>query len=207
MILLFVGLVVVTFGGLAYAFMYERINDERNIGRRMDQINGNDAPIRRSGGSSEVQKRRKDLEASLKRVEMTKLHAIKILNPPLHLQIKQAGLFSMKAFWIVSVVSGIILSIISVGFGMPTYIIPATLLIGSLGLPRWVVSYLRNRRIKAFLDKFPDAIDVIIRAVKSGLPLNDGLRLIANEAAEPVKTEFQRIVDAQRLACPRPKLF
>ena len=55
-----------------------------------------------------------------------------------------------------------------------------------LGLPRWIVNFLRKRRIKKFLDEFANAIDVIVRGVKAGLPLNDCIRIIANEAAEPV---------------------
>ena len=59
--------------------------------------------------------------------------------------------------------------------------------------------------MKAFLNEFPNALDVIVRAVKSGLPLNDGIRLIANEAQEPVRTEFRRIVEAQQLGLSIPE--
>jgi tight adherence protein B len=79
------------------------------------------------------------------------------------------------------------------------------LLVGAVGLPRWFVSFRRSRRVKAFLDEFPNALDVIVRAVKSGLPLNDGVRLIANESPEPVKTEFRRIVESQQLGLSIPE--
>ena len=48
-------------------------------------------------------------------------------------------------------------------------------------------------------------IDVIVRAIKSGLPLNDGLRLIASEAREPVKSEFRHIIEAQQLGLSTPE--
>lgn len=209
MILVFVGLVFFTVAGLIYAFMYNSIEERRNVGRRMDAIS-TQAPtgtrVKKGGKATEAQKRRKDLETSLKRVEAKQADRDKnIKNPPLYLQINQAGLsWSMKNFWIASAISGGVFTILALGFGMPVLFLPAATLVGGLGVPRWVVSFLRKRRIKAFLDKFPDAIDVIVRAVKSGLPLNDGIRLIAGEAAEPVKTEFQRMVDAQNVGMSTP---
>src|SRR5690606_16860472 len=81
----------------------------------------------------------------------------------------------------------------------PLLILPGAAIAGGVGLPRWLVAFVRGRRVKAFLNEFPNALDVIVRAVKSGLPLNDGIRLIASEASEPVKTEFRRIVEAQQI--------
>ncbi len=89
--------------------------------------------------------------------------------------------------------------------GAPLIVLPGALMVGALGLPRWFVAFRRARRVKAFLNEFPNALDVIVRAVKSGLPLNDGVRLIANEAQEPVKTEFRHIVEAQQLGMSIPE--
>jgi tight adherence protein B len=55
------------------------------------------------------------------------------------------------------------------------------------------------RRLKKFGNEFPNAIDVIVRGIRAGLPLNDCLRIIATEAAEPVRTEFRLIVEGQAL--------
>jgi tight adherence protein B len=77
--------------------------------------------------------------------------------------------------------------------------------VGALGLPRWYVGSRRKKRVKAFLKEFPNALDVLVRAVKSGLPLNDGVRLLAAESQEPVRTEFQRIVDAQAVGKSIPQ--
>jgi tight adherence protein B len=71
--------------------------------------------------------------------------------------------------------------------------------VGGLGLPRWILGYLKNRRINRFLEELPNAMDVIIRGLRSGLPLNDCVRVIATEAQEPVRTEFRHIVEAQTL--------
>ena len=63
-------------------------------------------------------------------------------------------------------------------------------------------SRLRKRRIKKFIDLFPNALDIIVRGVKAGLPLGDTLRIIANEAPEPVRAEFRKIVESQALGMP-----
>jgi tight adherence protein B len=60
--------------------------------------------------------------------------------------------------------------------------------------------YLSNRRKKfqnAFLDELPNAVEAIVRGVRSGLPLNDSMRLVAREAKEPVRSEFARVLDQQ----------
>jgi tight adherence protein B len=74
--------------------------------------------------------------------------------------------------------------------------------IGAFGLPRWVVSFLTKRRQNKFLEGFADAIDVIVRGVKSGLPVGECLAIIARETSEPLRSEFQEIVDQQRIGVP-----
>ena len=68
-----------------------------------------------------------------------------------------------------------------------------------------MVKFRKARRIKRFLSEFPNALDIIVRAVKSGLPLNDGIRLIASKSQEPVRTEFRRIVEAQQVGLSIPE--
>jgi tight adherence protein B len=73
-----------------------------------------------------------------------------------------------------------------------------------LGLPRWILGFLIKRRQNKFLTEFPNALDVIVRSIKSGLPLNDAIRLIANEGKEPVKGEFRRVVESQQIGLSVP---
>jgi tight adherence protein B len=73
------------------------------------------------------------------------------------------------------------------------------LIIAGLGLPRWVLGFLQKRRVNRFLIEFPNAIDIIVRGIKSGLPLADCIRIIAAEAQEPLKSEFRAIVEAQTM--------
>lgn len=209
MTLIFIVLVALAIGGVAYAFLFNSIEEQRNVGRRMEAIS-TAAPKKATGNRNakvvDGNKRRKDLESSLKRLDEQQANQKKsIKKPPLQIQINQAGLkFSMKSFWIASAVSAFVCMLLGIILGLPMIAAPATLMIGGLGLPRWYIAFCRKRRVKSFLLRFPDAIDVIVRAVKSGLPLNDGIRLIAGEADEPVKTEFQRMVDAQGVGISTP---
>lgn len=63
----------------------------------------------------------------------------------------------------------------------------------ALGLPMWVLSFLRKRRMKAFTQEFPNSVDVIVRGIKSGLPVPECLQIIARESPEPVRGEFQKL--------------
>ena len=67
------------------------------------------------------------------------------------------------------------------------------------GLPLWLLSFLKKRREARFLDTFPDAVDVIVRGIKAGLPLLDSLKLIATDAPEPVRSEFRTIIETQTI--------
>jgi tight adherence protein B len=70
------------------------------------------------------------------------------------------------------------------------------------GLPRWMLSFLKKRRERRFIEVFADAVDVIVRGVKAGLPLGDCLKVIASDAEEPVKSEFRAIVETQAIGMP-----
>ncbi len=198
-------------GAVAYALMFNRIQNESNVGKRLDTVKKAETDRSIVNASrdrhAEAAKRRKSVQDSLNDLEKKqKAKDQNIKKPPLKVQIKQAGLtVSMERFYVYSAICGVALAILSVVGGAPLWVAPGALLAGGLGLPRWFVSFQRQRRVKAFLEEFPNALDVIVRAVKSGLPLNDGIRLIASEAQEPVKTEFRRIVESQQLGLSIPE--
>jgi tight adherence protein B len=101
----------------------------------------------------------------------------------------------MERFYLYSAVCGLFLAAAVYFAGAPLYVVPGALLAGALGIPRWIVIFLRARRVKAFLNEFP----------KSGLPLNDAIRLIASESLEPVRGEFRRIVESQQMGLSIPE--
>src|SRR5262249_41999074 len=78
----------------------------------------------------------------------------------------------------------------------------AAFFVGLFGIPRWLLSSMVGGRQKKFGNQLADAIDVIVRGVKSGLPLNQCLRIIAGESPEPLRTEFQMLCDSQAMGVP-----
>ncbi len=63
------------------------------------------------------------------------------------------------------------------------------------GLPHMVVSKLINRRTEAFISKFPDGIELLVRGLRSGLPVTETLGVVASEVPGPVGLEFKTIID------------
>ena len=58
-----------------------------------------------------------------------------------------------------------------------------------------------------FLTEFANAIDIIVRGIRSGLPLTDCMEIIATESPEPVRSEFVELVEQQRIGIPLPRAF
>jgi tight adherence protein B len=207
-VLIFILLAGISAGAVAYALMFTTISNEANAAKRLDTVKKAEtdrASIKASRDRvAEAAKRRKSVQDSLKDLdERQKARDRNIKKPPLRVQLRQAGLnVSVERFYVYSAITGVVITIVAFVSGAPLIALPGALLAGALGLPRWFVSFLRARRIKAFLNEFPNALDVIVRAIKSGLPLNDGIRLIASESQEPVRTEFRRIVEAQQMGMP-----
>src|SRR5690606_4882499 len=156
---------------------------------------------------AEAARRRKSVQDSLKELEnKQKARAANTRKPPLKMQLRQAGLdISVQRFYVYSVICGLVLTALLFVAGTPLLVLPGALVAGALGVPRWFISFKRGRRVKAFLEEFPNSLDVIVRAVKSGLPLNDAVRLIASESPEPVKGEFRRVVESQQLGLSLPE--
>jgi tight adherence protein B len=81
----------------------------------------------------------------------------------------------------------------------PPILTLAAAIMAGVGLPYLIVGQLGSRRINRFTNLFPDAIDLIQRGLKSGLPPSESFRTVANEMADPVGVEFQKIADGLRV--------
>ncbi len=111
-------------------------------------------------------------------------------------RMKQAGwTIPVSYFWIAS-------AVLAVGAGLGVYLAQlgyaaaaGAAFVAGLGLPRWALGMAISRRQKKFVSQFADALDVIVRGVKSGLPLNECLKIIARESPQPLGKEFESLVD------------
>ena len=72
------------------------------------------------------------------------------------------------------------------------------LLVG-LGLPHFVISKLIQRRVDKFTSRFPDAIELMVRGLRSGLPISETIGIVANEIQEPVGIEFRAVADKMKI--------
>ena len=70
------------------------------------------------------------------------------------------------------------------------------------GLPRWLLNFLKRRREKQFLKALPDAVDVIVRGIKAGLPLFESIKVVAADSPEPLRGEFLAIIETQAIGMP-----
>jgi len=81
---------------------------------------------------------------------------------------------------------------IVLGFGFGS---TALALVAAVGIMLFVLYRLRSRRIFNFADQLPDAIDIITRGVRAGLPFSGAIGLVAREMPDPVGTEFGMLAD------------
>jgi tight adherence protein B len=112
-------------------------------------------------------------------------------------RIKQAGFtFPVMYFWIGSGVIGTVAGVATMIAGFQYYVAGGVAFAAGLGVPRWALGMAISARQKKFVSQFADAIDIIVRGVKSGLPLGECLKVIARESPQPLGGEFTQVVDA-----------
>ena len=186
-------------GGLAWVFIYPMLSGERKAESRRASIARSDAPARQAEKTQ--RSRREQVEGSLKELDARRK---KEKSVPLTTRLAQAGLgsWTSQKFWIVSGISG------AVGFAL-AFVIGGSMLGAAvmafgtgLGLPRWALGFLKKRREKAFLKALPDAVDVIVRGIKAGLPLFESIKVVAADSPEPLKSEFTAIIETQTIGMP-----
>ena len=191
-------LVAVAIGGVAWVFVYPILSGERQAEKRVENVAKASPAARVSRG--QPRSRRDTVESTLKEIE--ERHN-KRKHLPLAVRIEQAGLFwSKRQFLLISAAIGAVFFLIGLVVGKNLVVAGAIGFAGAFGLPRWLLSYLKKKREARFLDAFPDAVDVIVRGVKAGLPLLDCMKMIAVEAQEPLKSEFRSIIETQAIGIP-----
>ena len=186
-------------GGVLWVFVYPVLSGERQAEKRREVVARPD-PAQRATAARGPELRRDAVEETLTEREVRQKRAN---SPPLSVRIAQAGLgWSKRQFILISIGLGAGLFVLMIGVGAGPLVAAVGGFAGAFGLPRWLLGFLKTRRENRFVDAFPDAVDVIVRGIKAGLPLGDCLRIIANEAPEPVKGEFRAVVETQTIGMP-----
>ncbi len=95
--------------------------------------------------------------------------------------------------------AGVVALVGRFGLGLPVAGSLAGGLFIGLALPHYVIGWLVRRRLAKFLSVFPDALDLMVRTVKSGLPISEAIDLAGHELSEPVCGEFRRVSDLMKI--------
>ena len=185
-------------GGLAWVFLYPLLSGEKKAQHRRAAV-ARPEPAARQVDKNQ-RSRREQVEGTLKDLDARRQKEKKI---PLSSRLTQAGLdWSSRKFMTISGV------LAAVGFAMALLFKGGLLAAGGLafaagfGLPRWGLSFLKKRREKKFLRALPDAVDVIVRGIKAGLPLFESIKVVATDAPEPLRSEFIAIIVTQAIGMP-----
>lgn len=192
-------LIGVSVAGVLFALFYSVLGP-REGSARLKSLSRSDTRVSHQAKQDRMaaaakEGRRKQVQQTLRQNEERESSRKTLRN-----LIKQAGLsISPGKFWIFSAITGAVSVLLALLMGLPWYLLIMSGFVGLLGLPRWFLSFLRKRRQERFLEDLPDAIDVMVRGLKAGLPISDALKVIATEAGPTVAPEFTEVVEGQRL--------
>ncbi|MDX1487472.1 MAG: type II secretion system F family protein [Acidiferrobacterales bacterium] len=198
-------LAALSVGAILFAAFSPLLSRDARLKSRLARIGGLPKHASPLNSNSEEGRRKRLVEDTLRELEAKqRAKAKNKVKPTLTGRMRQAGLNWHKRtyFMITFAISiGVYLVALSslntgliqaIGFGIA----------GGLMLPHFFVAVKRNGRFKRFSAEFPNALDVIVRGVKSGMPLVDCLKVIATDAQEPVKGEFKQLIEDQTLGMP-----
>jgi tight adherence protein B len=185
----------ITIAGLGFVLAGGGDNGSAKTVKRVQLITGGDrtsVAARAKAAANTPDARRKQILKTLKEQDQQKKKA----SLTIAARLRAAGLGdNVQMFWIISGVVGVLVGVaLLVLRQMPLIALGAAFAAG-LGLPRWVVGMLAKARTKKFTEAFSDAIDIIVRGIKSGLPVHDCLKIIGKECPEPLAGEFRMLTE------------
>lgn len=190
-------LFAIALGGVAFVFTGE---DEKTR-KRVNAVAKPAGQARgRAASAAETQaQKRKNVATMLKDVE--KNRAAKKERPTMRRRLEQAGFPKVepRTFWMICGIMACVAAGAAILTHQTPLVIALAVFVVGLGLPRWALGFLTNRRKKKFTEHFATAIDVIVRSVRSGLPTNEALRIVARESPDPVGSEFHNLVESLKV--------
>lgn len=175
--------------GLVGFLVFDRVKQKGVIRRHLRKL----SPINSSSHTTHVADRYKGLKRNSLQEKLIRLK-------------EQAGVSMglakyLMLFMLPAIAIGVAILSISGQILIPLVV---CIVIG-LALPPLILGWKARRRKAKFISDFPDAIDSVVRAARTGLPLIDGFILLAQEAEEPIKGEFQHIIDMRQLGTSIPE--
>jgi tight adherence protein B len=189
-------LLVLALGGAGYVFA--GAGGDRSQ-KRVAQVAKQGAQLRGGAPGDTNALKRKNVQQLLKQIESKTAEQKKTLT--MRRRLDQAGMpdVSVRTFWLASAGLGLVVALVCFLTGQPLLVDALAAFGAGLGLPRWVLGFMKGRREKKFTAEFANAIDVVVRSVRSGLPTNEALKIVAKESPEPVGGEFSRLVEGLKV--------
>ncbi|MGH1419964.1 MAG: type II secretion system F family protein [Hyphomicrobiaceae bacterium] len=192
-------------GGVVMGVIMPLFSEDRRKNKRLASVTERrSTKIKARADQETASYRKKAVADSLKEIEERQN---KDQTVTLRLKLQRAGLFiTEKLYWTCCVICGVVVGLIvfvSLESGLLRNLASViAVFVGTFGIPKWYIAKRANKRQVKFLRELANSMDVIVRGVKSGLPLNECLQIVAREAPEPVCTEFKEVVDQQRVGVP-----
>ena len=193
-------------GGVVYVLVMPFMSDERKADKRLANVTQSQSKAqKRAALPQPLQMRKQQVQDSIKDIEAKQKKAKGV---PLRTRLIRAGLtIKPRTYYLLSLLAGLAGGLIVLITGSSPLVSLLVAFVCGFGLPRWIVARMIKRRQAKFLVEFANAIDIIVRGIKSGLPLTDCLQIIATEAPEPVKGEFVDLVEQQKVGVPLSRAF
>jgi tight adherence protein B len=191
-------------GGVVYVLIMPYLSGERKAEKRVATVaQGQTRALKR--GPQPLQMRKQQVQDTIKNIEAQQ-KAKK--RAPLRIRLMRAGLgIKPRTFYLLSVATGLIGGLLVLITGSSPLVSLLAAFAAGFGLPRWILARMTKRRQAKFLMEFANSIDIIVRGIKSGLPLSDCLQVIAAESPEPVRSEFIDLVEQQKIGVPLSRAF
>jgi tight adherence protein B len=192
-------------GGAVYVLVLPYFSGGRTAEKRVANVAQGPARAQRRNVVQPLQTRRQQVQDSIKNIE-AKQKANK--RVPLRIKLIRAGLsITTRTYYLLSLLTGVLGGVVALITGSSLIVSLLVAFASGFGLPRWIVSRMTKRRQAKFLVEFANAIDIIVRGIKSGLPISDCLQIIGTEMPEPVKGEFIDLVEQQKIGVPLSRAF
>ena len=188
------GLIALAVAAVAYVLLLPMLSGERRASRRLKAV-GTATPSATARLASV--NRRDQVAKTLNEIEAKAKGATKVT---LELKIARAGLpWTVRTFWFVCGGLGLMLGFLLLMLTDSPFVALGGVFVGAFGLPQYMLRSMRLRRIARFNRELPNAVDVIVRGIRTGIPVGDCFRIVSREAEEPVRGEFRTIVETQAL--------